>query len=440
MFYHFRNVDLDFLFDKEGSLSGFVGKVLDSARIVSGYGSFYLYSSIGDPEFEIISNIDEKKQELDLASMETHVCGDCVWEMAVASDITDKSAHPLKRNIIFRDADNGEGLVPIGLRYSDVIPSFLPDDVIKMQVVAFAESVELFENEKAYFAACEKDENGNVVEPGNGVIFPSGLVHNHAPSPDGNDEENDRTQTDLYVILRSTIKSVIKGGMSNWWKADDEDEQSFHTFYYVNVDTLYGGLDIIIGANQLEKEQLELLEEGSVIYGVYTLSGDVVLDEFENGALFNEECDLRLIRQGLVKGETERCFSAFSENCVFDFAAENIEITGAKAAFEQFVKYRKSKERFITALASAAVVFDDESVDYSNSRRCIAVSYGNEIAELINAKNGFKSFERINRFELITKPFEIGVELSAKQEMMRYRIRELYHDKIAKMYTAKEDE
>ena len=65
---------------------------------------------------------------------------------------------------------------------------------------------------------------------------------------------------------------------------------------------------------------------------------------------------------------------------------------------------------------------------------------GNEIAELINAKNGFKSFERINRFELITKPFEIGVELSAKQEMMRYRIRELYHDKIAKMYTAKEDE
>jgi hypothetical protein len=381
MFYHFRNIDLDFLFDKSDSLSGFVTKVLDSARIISGYGSFYLYSSIGEPEFEIISNINEDKQELELASMEAHVCGDNVWEMAVASDITRKDSHPLKRNIVFRDADNGEGLVPIGIRYSDVIPSFLPDDKIKMQIVAFAESVELFKDEKAYFDACERDEDGNIVEPGNGVIFPSGLVHNHTPSQEEDGEENDETQTDLYVILRSKIKSVSKGGMLNWWKADDEEEQSFHTFYFVNVDTLYGELDIIIGANQLEKEQQKLLKEGSVIYGAYTLSGDVVLDEFENGAVYNEECDLRLLRQGLVRGETERCFSAFSENCEFSFAAENEEANGGKNAFEHFVKYQKSKERFVTALATASVVFDDESVDYSSSKRCIAVSYGNEIAE-----------------------------------------------------------
>ena len=43
---------------------------------------------------------------------------------------------------------------------------------------------------------------------------------------------------------------------------------------------------------------------------------------------------------------------------------------------------------------------------------------GNEINELISGKNGFKSFEKINKFEIITKPFEVGVELSAKQEMM----------------------
>ena len=57
-----------------------------------------------------------------------------------------------------------------------------------------------------------------------------------------------------------------------------------------------------------------------------------------------------------------------------------------------------------------------------------------QISELINPKNGFKSFERINRFAIITKPFEVGVELSAKQEIMRYKIRELYKEKIALMY------
>lgn len=58
-----------------------------------------------------------------------------------------------------------------------------------------------------------------------------------------------------------------------------------------------------------------------------------------------------------------------------------------------------------------------------------------QIAELINPKNGFKAFERINNFAIILKPFEVGVELSAKQEMMRYRISQLYKDKIAEIYS-----
>ncbi|MBQ5499168.1 MAG: hypothetical protein IIT73_05185, partial [Treponema sp.] len=59
-----------------------------------------------------------------------------------------------------------------------------------------------------------------------------------------------------------------------------------------------------------------------------------------------------------------------------------------------------------------------------------------EIGELVSTKNGFKPFEKINKFEIITKPFEVGVELSAKQEVMRYRIAEIYKDLITKMYQA----
>ena len=57
-----------------------------------------------------------------------------------------------------------------------------------------------------------------------------------------------------------------------------------------------------------------------------------------------------------------------------------------------------------------------------------------EISDLVSSKNGFKSFERINKFSVFTKPFEVGVELSAKQELMRYKVREIYRDKIASMY------
>ena len=57
-----------------------------------------------------------------------------------------------------------------------------------------------------------------------------------------------------------------------------------------------------------------------------------------------------------------------------------------------------------------------------------------EVAGAVSAKNGFKSYERINKIDVITKPFEIGVELSAKQEMMRYRVAELYKGKLAQLY------
>ena len=57
-----------------------------------------------------------------------------------------------------------------------------------------------------------------------------------------------------------------------------------------------------------------------------------------------------------------------------------------------------------------------------------------EIQERVSAKNGFKSFERVNRFKLLSKPFEVGDELSQKQEIKRHVIAEKYEDLIAKIF------
>lgn len=61
--------------------------------------------------------------------------------------------------------------------------------------------------------------------------------------------------------------------------------------------------------------------------------------------------------------------------------------------------------------------------------------FENEIADLVNSKNGFKLFERINRFVLLEKPFETGVELSAKQEIMRYKLDNLYKKEIQRLFS-----
>ncbi len=56
------------------------------------------------------------------------------------------------------------------------------------------------------------------------------------------------------------------------------------------------------------------------------------------------------------------------------------------------------------------------------------------IQESINLKNGFKSFERIYKFKILSREFEIGKELSAKQEIKRHIINEIYSKEIKNLY------
>ena len=58
------------------------------------------------------------------------------------------------------------------------------------------------------------------------------------------------------------------------------------------------------------------------------------------------------------------------------------------------------------------------------------------IGEIISSKQGFKSFEHIVRFKLLAKSFEVGKELSAKQELKRFEINRIYKDEIQEMFVS----
>ena len=54
-----------------------------------------------------------------------------------------------------------------------------------------------------------------------------------------------------------------------------------------------------------------------------------------------------------------------------------------------------------------------------------------EIDRLVSAENGFRPCEKVFKFELLSESFQVGQELSAKQEMIRF--------KIAKSFSLKND-
>jgi long-chain acyl-CoA synthetase len=57
-----------------------------------------------------------------------------------------------------------------------------------------------------------------------------------------------------------------------------------------------------------------------------------------------------------------------------------------------------------------------------------------ELTDRINIKTGFKPFERVFKFILLPKSFELGRELSAKQDLMRHRISAIYAKEIQRLF------
>ncbi|HUJ76569.1 MAG TPA: long-chain fatty acid--CoA ligase, partial [bacterium] len=60
-----------------------------------------------------------------------------------------------------------------------------------------------------------------------------------------------------------------------------------------------------------------------------------------------------------------------------------------------------------------------------------------EIQSRVCAKRGFREFERVFRFKLLPKHFEVGVELSRKEEVMRHVVDRIYAKEIASLFVAK---
>jgi long-chain acyl-CoA synthetase len=77
---------------------------------------------------------------------------------------------------------------------------------------------------------------------------------------------------------------------------------------------------------------------------------------------------------------------------------------------------------------------DQFSDKYKDDKDAIYNFIKEKIDEKINCKLGFKTYELINKFAILDKPFEVGKELSAKQELKRNIIEECYKKEIESLY------
>lgn len=82
---------------------------------------------------------------------------------------------------------------------------------------------------------------------------------------------------------------------------------------------------------------------------------------------------------------------------------------------------------------------EENNIIYDNYESLLETSeiqnlFRNEIDTLDNAKNGFRTCERISKFCILKKSFELGKEINAKQELMRHKIVEIYKKEYKKLF------
>ena len=186
------------------------------------------------------------------------------------------------------------------------------------------------------------------------------------------------------IVLRSP--QVMKG----YYKRPDLTEKVIDKDGWLNT----GDLGIMTHDNELKitgraKDTIVLLDGENIEPGVI------------EGALLASE----LIESVMVVGQDKKYLGAL--------------IVPSKDALEAF-----AKENGISSENYESLLKDEK----------IRALYEKILSETITQSNGFRICERIFKFTLVPKSFEAGVELSAKLEMMRYKIAEIYKSEIEAMF------
>ena len=184
----------------------------------------------------------------------------------------------------------------------------------------------------------------------------------------------------------------VRGGqvMKGYYKRSDLTEKIIDKDGWLNT----GDIGILTWDNELKIT-------GRAKDTIVLLGGENI----EPAVIESELCTSEYIESAIVLGQDKKYLASLivpSKDAVVNYAQENgIDFTD----YEQLIQTEAIKK----------LIFS-------------------EVCKKDCTDNGFRICERINKITLIPNSFKVGVELSAKQEMIRHRIAEKYAQQIAEMF------
>ncbi len=368
---YLENLNMGYFRESEDSYGSLMGITASEGKGIYGYYNLpYLNKHFGSVQIILRTGYREQSNEVDGRciqgeGLDTHASGRSVWEVRVHEmNISKKDSDLLERRVVVTRMD-GEGMAVVNLVNADVLPSFMKNDVIKMQMVAFPDLIEYYKDEEDYAAHQPEAKDGHKWLIGEGSVFPSGMMRNRNPKSE--EFESDERLDDIVAV-----RGIVKG---LFWGQFEFDGKTHDTYLRCIIDTDFGELLIVHTEEQVDKELQCNMEVGSTVVMYGTLSGDVAIYEYDKGMIRDEEHDLAAMRYMFSGNDPERIRSILSEDVKYQSQNGN-QYIGIDAVIERLKFVQKEHpEKYFAHLAKICSIDEgEEELEYSVDKPCLILA------------------------------------------------------------------
>lgn len=362
------NIGLDKLID-EDTMNNFIGYIITTGNPIYGYYQYpYINKDVGNAQLIVRANQTDDK--FTMSGFDVHVSGEHVWKVKVISDMKIENDDDVLSKRVLVKKVNDDGLAVINLVNADVLPSLLENEIIQCQVVAFADEINYYKNEKEFIKHNKIKYKNKYLSLADGLIVPVGVLLNDKISEEDKD----------LCVVKGIVKSPFYGEL-------EINEYTENTFVRCVIDTEFGPTYLIHTLDQVDKSELKNIKVGSVVVATVRLSGDVAIYDYEKGIVKNEINHYKAIGYSLSRHKPDRLNSILEEDCEYHSLAANKFIKGKEAIIEYFTDVLNNINDTQYEVSNLTEDLEIKGNVFRKGMNCLLITYENQNKSILLIEN-----------------------------------------------------
>jgi len=359
---YIENLGLEPFTETEQTTANLINKIVTEGEHIIGYDNLLFANyHFGSAQFIAPIKLNEESKSLEVKGLDTHAAGRYVWKARVNEINLDTNKDYSKR-IAISDINN-EGFAVVNVVNHDVLPSYLPNEVIELQMIGFPFLINYYDNMDEYSDDdMFKSDTGKVFCLAEGCVAAIGLLNR------SEDEENEDS-TGLTAVC-GIVKNVYMGKVQL-------GDKEIHPFVRCVVDTNFGELELLHTIDMVEPEMQSNMKKGAVVYMAGELQGDVAIDNYEKGFVKDFDNNLKALAYSLGKGNANRLKPIMSDAVQYYSEESEKELNGKDEVVEWLnyvIGVRKNPPR----VYYATVTESSDGLEYTPGTRCLLLSYADQ--------------------------------------------------------------